>query len=204
MTIWIDPKCSTTLLSFWSLQKHERLSILTQKSAGVHRHAFNLKELLADMMLRPHSPRSASPPGPGPSHKSPASPSCSHTLTASTVVQCMSFPKLIAFVFLHCMAFGVVYNLQQLYYVIFVTQDPRFGSFDRGTKRKLKIMSSEVDSAYHTESSMKAFRNGCGFLCAASLMVLYDISQEALHQIEIDLTTARLFTKERQGSHITS
>ena len=33
-------------------------------------------------------------------------------------------------------------------------------------------MSLEVDSAYQTECSMKAIRNGYGLLCAAALLVL--------------------------------
>ena len=54
----------------------------------------------------------------------------------------------------------------------FVTLAQKLGSFDRDIKNKLKIMSLEVDSAYQTECSMKAIRNGYGLLCAAALLVL--------------------------------
>ena len=47
----------------------------------------------------------------------------------------------------------------------FVTLAQKLGSFDRDIKNKLKIMSLEVDSAYQTECSMKAIRNGYGLLC---------------------------------------
>ena len=53
-------------------------------------------------------------------------------------------------------------------------------------------MSFEVDSAYHTECSMKAIRNGYGLLSAAALLVLRLIT-----------STGRLSINERQGSHIT-
>ena len=50
---------------------------------------------------------------------------------------------------------------------------PKFGNFDRDIKSKLKIMSLEVDSAYHTKCSMKATLNGYGLLCASALLVLF-------------------------------
>ena len=31
----------------------------------------------------------------------------------------------------------------------------------------------EIDSAHHTECTMKAIRNGYGLLCAAALLVLF-------------------------------
>ena len=40
-------------------------------------------------------------------------------------------------------------------------------------------MSLEVDSAYHTEGSMKAIHNDYGLLCAAVLLVLFVLSQKA-------------------------
>ena len=94
----MDTKCSAILISFWSLLKTNMSRCLTQNIAGVHGHASKLKELLADMILRPHLARSTFPPGPDPGHKSPARPApCSHTLNASPVVPCLSLPKLIAF-----------------------------------------------------------------------------------------------------------
>ena len=54
-----------------------------------------------------------------------------------------------------------------------MTLAPKFGSSGRNTKIKLKIMSLEVDSAYHTECIMKAIRNRYGLLCAAALLVLF-------------------------------
>ena len=62
----------------------------------------------------------------------------------------------------------------------------------------------EVESAYHTESSMKAIRNGYGLLCVAALLVLFVLSLEAHHQIDITSSTGRLSINERQGCHITS
>ena len=51
----MDPKCSTILTSFWSLQKTSISRGLTQKIAGVHGHMSTLfSKLLADMILRPH------------------------------------------------------------------------------------------------------------------------------------------------------
>ena len=47
-----------------------------------------------------------------------------------------------------------------------MTLDPKFGSFDEDVKRKLKIVSLQVDSAYHTECSM--IRKAYGLLCAAA------------------------------------
>ena len=67
-----------------------------------------------------------------------------------------------------------------------MTLAPKFGSFDRDIKSKLKIMSLdkikfkimlEVDSAYQTECSMKAIRNGYGLLCAATLLILRSITR---------------------------
>ena len=43
-----------------------------------------------------------------------------------------------------------------------MTLAPKFGSFDRDIKSKCKIMSLEVDNAYHTECSMKAIGDGYG------------------------------------------
>ena len=71
------------------------------------------------------------------------------------------------------MVLHIVYNLQHKYTRInFVTLTPKL-CFDWDIKRKLKIMSLEIDSAYHTECSMRAIRNGHGLLCAAALLVQY-------------------------------
>ena len=55
-------------------------------------------------------------------------------------------------------------------------------------------MSLEVDSAYHTECSMKAIRNGYGLLCASALLVLLVLPQKAHHQVKITSSTGRLST----------
>ena len=46
-----------------------------------------------------------------------------------------------------------------------MTLAQNLGRFDSDIKSKLRIMSLEVDSAYQTECSTKAIRNGYGLLC---------------------------------------
>ena len=71
------------------------------------------------------------------------------------------------------MVLHIVYNLQHKYTRInFVTLTPKL-CFDWDIKRKLKILSLEIDSAYHTECSTKAICNGCGLFCAATLLVMF-------------------------------
>ena len=57
-------------------------------------------------------------------------------------------------------------------------------------------MSFEVDSAYHTECSMKAIRNGYGLWCAVALLVILYGDKKPHHQIEITSRTGLLSTNE--------
>ena len=167
-----------------------------------------------------------SPPGSDPGHKSPACPaSCSHSHRFVRRPMPMGYDVYIIYVIAHSLMppfppevngfrfFGIVgvFVLSTicsssiiLRSMRYVTLAPKFGSFDTNVKIMLKILSLEVDSAYHTECSMKAIRNGHGLLSASALLVLFVTSQRAHHQIVITSRTGRLSINEHQRSHVTS
>ena len=98
----MNSKCSTILVSFWSLQKDEYLSMPHPEErrysfADTRRNSTaNCWQILYFVGIECE----ASPPGPDPGHQSPARPASCSALTASSVVPCLrSIPKFIAFDF---------------------------------------------------------------------------------------------------------
>ena len=157
INIWWLYKWTLNVPAFWyrfgACKKTSISLCVTQKIAGIHGHASKVNsELPADVILCPHGARSASPPGPDPGHQSPARPtSRSHSLTTLSVVPCLwatiylknvffyirhspwsMVPCLRSFFYyyvLRSIAFCIVYNLQQQYFISFCDTESKIRKF---------------------------------------------------------------------------